>query len=112
MSVETDLVSAFIGDAGVSALIGDRMYHVEIPGAATFPAVRYNVISRRVLGGTCYWARVQTSAFAESYSDLKDLRDAIQTLTESKLNWRYFEGSESYENDEGLYHQPIDLIIT
>lgn len=111
MTVETTLYSAVTGDGTVNGLIGTRCYPVRAPGRATRPYITYFVISRTIIGGTCYRARIQLTITDTSYSGVKSVRDALQTLTEGTANWVWLEGPDAYEDQEGLFHQSVDLQI-
>ena len=112
MTIETDLYSAVTGDSGVNALIGTRMYPVVAPGGVTKPFITYFVITRTIMGGTCYRGRIQMTITDTSYSGVKGVRDALQTLVESTSNYVWLEGTDAYQDNEGLYHQSVDVQIT
>lgn len=112
MATESDLYSDLTGDAGVSAVVGSRVYPGVLPDTASYPAIAYRVISATVIGGVCKARRVQVDVYAQTYSDVKDGRDAVEALADGKAAWQYLEGPDLYEEDTKLYHQAIDLVIS
>lgn len=112
MSVEETVYSTITGDAGVSAIISTRLYPLALPGDVTLPAAAYWVISRVSEAGQKKRTRVQVDLYATSYSGVKALRDAFETLTDATLNWEWREGPDAWEEaGSGRYHQPVDIII-
>ena len=84
MSVERALYALLTGDAGVSALIGARLYPVIAPLGTAAPYATYQRISaRRVRSLTqrsgLSFARIQVDALATTYAGARGLADAIRT---------------------------------
>lgn len=84
MTVEELLYSHLTGDSGVQALVGSRVYPVELPQECTLPAVRYQLISRNELHvhpPTPLLAirRYQIDGFGTTYATAKALEAALKT---------------------------------
>lgn len=109
---EDTLRSDLIGDAGVSALVGTRVYANVLPEGVTLPAIAYRTVSANRIGGICLQRRVQVDYYAASYEALKEGRDAIEALSRTKHNWVYIEGPDFYEEDGNLHHQVIDVLMS
>ena len=82
--VETALYTILSSDAGVSALVGARIYPVVIPQDVSLPAVAYQRISAaRVYshdGPSCLARpRFQFSCTAESYGAARAVVNAVRT---------------------------------
>lgn len=82
MSIIPGLREFLLGDSAISAVIGARVYPVDLPQNATFPAVRVShvsdsrvVSSRRDLGLAS--PRIQIDAFGASYKAAADLAQLI-----------------------------------
>ncbi len=91
-SLESRLHSAFVGDAGVSALIGTRLYDRQLPPTPTYPCAAYQRISTIPLysqergseQGGVGWARFQISMWASGQNGGND-SDAIATAFANAL---------------------------
>ncbi|MFW6069654.1 MAG: DUF3168 domain-containing protein [bacterium] len=118
MNTESQLRADLSGDAGVSALVGTRIYPNVLPdtldpkNADHWPAIAYHTVDAVVIGGVCKQRRMQIDYYARSYSAMKEGRDAIEDLADGKSNWQYLEGPDFYEEDTKLHHQVIDVIIS
>jgi hypothetical protein len=120
MSFVTDLRSSLVADAGVSAIVSNRVYPVKYPLETTYPAIHYFVVSDVPVFSTDgtedgFRARVQFSLRAKTYFEgtgsLDALRTAVRTWargrTDITLNW----ASEIYEIEAKVYHLPVDVIL-
>lgn len=83
MSIETGIYAVLTGDAGVSALVGTRIYPLVVPQDASLPAIAY----QRVSGGPTYTqdgdanltpARFQFTCLGSSYSQAKAVATAVR----------------------------------
>lgn len=88
MTLEEALVSHLEVDAGVSALVGTRIYPLVVPQDADLPAIAYQRISgprEYALDGHtgAARARVQVTSVAESYSGAKALSVAVRAAMRS-----------------------------
>lgn len=125
MTVEELLYSHLTGDSGVQALVGSRVYPVELPQECTLPAVRYQMISRNELHvhvpcSLLAVRRYQVDGFALSYSSAKALEAALKTALYGFNKQAYacilstFIESMRDENDPevGEFSTSMDVLIT
>lgn len=82
MDMQGALRARLIADAGVSALVGQRVYWMERPQGASLPAIVLQVISedrpQHMKGFTGLdWARVQIDAWGLSYGDARGAAEAV-----------------------------------
>ena len=82
MSIETDLYATLSNDAGVSALVGTRIYPSLAPESAALPRIDYqNVAGSRIntLPGVSDMIRkrIQINCNANTYAGSKDLAAAV-----------------------------------
>ena len=83
MALEIGLVAHLTADAGVSALIGSRLYAEQMPQNPTYPAVVYSRVSTTqgdLLNGadTLTAVRIQFDAYAVDYAGVKALATAFR----------------------------------
>ena len=84
MSVESELVSLLINNAGVAALVGTRVYPVVLPQNPTLPAIVYQELRTATLvqssGDTgSRRGRYMLSLWATTYTPTKTLQSAVLT---------------------------------
>lgn len=84
MSLETGLRAELAADAGVSALVGGRIYPEYMPQDATYPAITYDRISTvrsQFLTGVDDFTqvRIQVDCWDDSYSGVKALASAVKS---------------------------------
>lgn len=116
--IEAKLFSYLTSNANVSELVGTRIYPITLPPNYTLPAITYAKISGPKInakGGATGLAhpRFQFSCWSKSYTEAKIIADTVRlalnawsectTYTENEL--------DLYEQDTGLYHVPIDVVI-
>lgn len=83
MNAEKAIYARLAAVAGVTALVGTRIYPVLAPQNPTFPHLVYQRISAERIGNLgadtdMVESRVQVSCFADSYSGTKELADAVR----------------------------------
>lgn len=129
MKVEAVIKYLLSSDAGVSALVGTDIFPVVVPKDKSPPKVIvYRVISN-VMQPTIdgfssfrlYKARVQVTAAAPIYSDLKALVQAVRDACHRKSGLLVgvkvvssvlsAEGSEEFDDAVQMFVQPIDFIV-
>ncbi len=91
MGIETGLYTELSGNAGVSALVGTRIYPQKLAQDATLPALVYSVISdprELTLDGPSDFirARVQVDAWADTYLEAIALSDAVRAAINGENN--------------------------
>lgn len=116
--METDLRADLVGDAGIAALVANRVYagvlstRLKDDNDADWPSIAFREVSGVRIGGVCMRRRMQVDIYARSYTAMKAVRDALETLANGKINWEYIEGPDLYEFDSGLHHQVVDIVIS
>lgn len=124
MSIETVLYDRGVAHAGLSALIGTRLYPGAMPQKCTYPAVSYwRVAASRVpaMGADTglVRARFQFDIWAEKYADARavaaQVRAAYQrwrTTTGVTIQDIYFVGEvDLYEDETRIHHAALDFEI-
>ena len=81
--LETGLVTHLEDDTGVGALIGDRIYPLQVPQDAELPALAYQIITDRYevthdQRSELSRARVQFTHVGTTYTALKSLSEAVR----------------------------------
>lgn len=81
--IEKVLNDFMLADAAVAGLADTRMYPVKLPPSAVFPAITYFRVSTdrdETLDGPTgrAGARIQTSAWGNTYAEAKQLAEAIR----------------------------------
>lgn len=123
MSIEADIYSSLTAHAGLSALIGTRLYPVLLPQNPTYPAVTYQRVSTpraQAINGTVASAgpRFQFAAWASTYSSavsvaaqvraaLIAMSGNIVTVYEVLLDGE----REVWEDDPGVFRRDVDALI-
>ena len=96
MSIEPGLYAHLSAAAGVSALVGTRIYPDRLPEAAALPAITYqrvSTVAQQGIGGLAELAsaRVQITAWADGpgrYSAAKEIAGAVvQSLAGFRGDW-------------------------
>ena len=116
MSIETDIRARLLADAGVSAIVGTRIYAVILPQDPTYPAASYQRISgprmQELAGATDRaMARIQIDSWAVTYAGAQSLAAAIReslngfigTLTTHHAVIRLDNERDWYESEAGVY---------
>lgn len=115
MTTLTNFVAAMEADAGISALVGDRIYPAPAPDAAAMPFITYQVISEIVTGSgaqPCEEMRIQVTPTDTSYATMKALSAAVKTFALTNGH-RYSAGADLIDIEAGtrLYYQPVDVFV-
>lgn len=119
--VEELLYSCLKNCAGLSALVGDRIYPVRAPQGVTAPFCVYTKISNNrqyAMGGyaNVQRHRFQVSCYGATYSSAKNVAAQVTAALEAwvaneiKAAFAINE-IDMYEKDTGLYHIPVDFYI-
>jgi hypothetical protein len=87
MSIETALFGYLSTYAGLTALVGTRVYPLNLPPKPTLPAVTYQKVSGariRTMGNTNLGGRprFQLTAWADTYAGAKDVAAQLQAALE------------------------------
>ncbi len=125
MSLESGIYTRLSGYANLTALVLARIYPKVIPQDCLLPAVEFQKISEtpeHAMGSdpSIRQSRIQVSAFAETYSEVKAVSAQIKaalsrysgTSSGTVIQDIFFEGDyDLYEPDTGIYHAPSDFIV-
>ena len=85
MSLEQGLVAELKADADVAALVGDRVYHEQLPESVTYPCIMYTRVStaqdRQVTGiSNMTQVQVQLDLMSLTTAEVKDLAVKVRAL--------------------------------
>ena len=119
MSFSTDLYTRLSSHAGLSALVGDRIYPLRLPQNPTLPAVVYQRISGQRLQNLDrntdgpQRIRVQLTAWAEDVDTANSVAEQVRLAMEASTGWRALHALdvEQYEPDTGLYSVVADYQV-
>ena len=125
MSIEEHVHTRLTGYAGLSTLVGSKVYAQEIPQDTTEPACAYQVISKNytpAMGANADVKRIrlQVTGFAVDYKSMKALElQIINALdrysgTENSVtvDAAFFDGAtDFFDSDFGIHQTNVDFII-
>ncbi len=123
MAIEADLFAALTGHAGLSALVGSRVYPLILPQNPTYPAVTYQRISTpmaQVVTGAVAAAstRFQVNVWANTYSSAVNvaaqIRAALLAMTGATVTVHEVlldNETEGWADESGIYSRILDVII-
>lgn len=118
MTFEVDLASSLREDAGVSAIVGDRIHPVRAPWQQTFPYLTYQISSTNVRT-LCYTYNgtrfdVTFDVWAKTYTEAAAVRRALLTLlntADSRFRAKSLTGSsDGYEDDTKVFRITVTAI--
>lgn len=128
MRAEKVVYDLLTGSEAVTALVGLKIYPGLIPQNTTIPAVSYELISsvdippiNAQAGGVILRSRVQVSALARTYAEVKTIQEAIRRALLFKSGLiagvqvnaitRELIGSDERDDESGLYMQGVDFLL-
>lgn len=129
MTMEEALYSYLSGYAGLTALVGTRIYPEMLPDSPTYPAVSYSRVSTRrertltIPSVAAVEARFQCSCWGERYADAKAVAVQIKAALQDFQGVMggtggvtVLEASTVNELDQHdarvrVYHVPVDVTI-
>ncbi len=129
MSIRTDLYSHLSGYAGLTALVGKRIYPLVKPLTTKLPCVVFQVISYTRTyshGGfsNLARARIQISVFAENVDGQPGYDSVEMISTQVKAAMEVWKDSypnvqavflvnevDIYESSTDVFHAPLDYIV-
>lgn len=128
MRAEKVMYSLLTGDAGVAALVANRVYPGKLPQNTVMPAISYEMVSAYDAvpvtangNGTLVYSRVQVTALAKSYADCKAVLEAARKAVLFKsgliLGVRVMSitragiGPDQRDDDLNLYLQSVDYTV-
>lgn len=119
--MESDLLAVLEGNAGVSALVGARIYPLILPQRVTLPAIRYQVIStipqptHNGASGLRQY-RIQLSVHAATYSAAQAVAEALHTALDAKkavfgsgTSCTVANDVPGYDEESGQYMRHVDV---
>lgn len=102
----SDLHQFLVADAGISALVGRRVYPQNLPQAVTYPAISYEQISgvrvRNLLGpGGKVRRRIAINLWASTNIEVWNLADTVRRALDGFDGWMgsTFVGSTRLDNE-------------
>lgn len=128
MTAEAVVYAVLSAAAGVSALVGARIYPGQVPEARGLPAIGVEHISGVRVGRIDAQApthptqsRIQVNLLATSYPQLKSLRAAVIAALQYQRGplagvqvisvLPDTQGPDTVDPDAGVYHQPLDFLV-
>lgn len=113
MTFQADLYAHIVADAGVSPLIGTRLYPSSAPQDVTTPFVIYYEFAtprdQTFNGIAVHRPRIQWSIYADHYDDCLDISGALQTALLAFESPVIFEDERAYHDvTTGLYRRDLD----
>ena len=118
MTFQSDLYSAVTGYAGLSTLVGTRVYPNDAPPDVTTPfIIYYEFATPREQTMNCDIAvskpRIQYSIYADTYADALAVGDALRSaLTATSLMVIFEDERGNQDMTSGLHRRDIDVRIT
>lgn len=118
MTIKDDIYTRLSGDAGVSALVGTRIYRRILPQDDDLPAITYTQVSETPLvnldgENAKRNARFQFDCFGSTDSAAEDLADALRAamVTDSVFANVRESQSDVYTDDSKQYRVTMDFSI-
>ena len=117
--IDEAIFSILSGDSGVSAIVGNRIYPMQLPLDCTLPALSYFKPSnpyKQITGSP----RFQIDCWAEDYLACQLLRDLVQVAldgyagtvnTVNIIRIIPLEAPDMYDSTAGVYHIPYDFRV-
>jgi hypothetical protein len=106
--------------AALAALVGQGIYPVVVPQGKPFPAVRYQLITRRGdsnrAGCGPDTAQIQVSVYAASYDLLETVEVAVRQALDGYSNGdeeiTCTNATDLFEEQQLLFHRAVDYTVT
>jgi len=125
MLIEEGLMTYLLAQTGVTGYVGERIHFVHAPQNVTTPyiiIIKISAVREHSHDGSSELAhpRFQLSVFAGTYSGVKTVTAALQTVLQAYSGTMgsvsvdvvlYDNETDMYEQETGLYHTALDYII-
>lgn len=113
MSAETQLYATLSAHAGLTALVGTRIYPDAIPENSALPAVVYiraNTVPTYSIGGVllCEEVRLALSGWSKTRAEAEAVADQVQAALQASGN-PITDRNSGFDNEVGLYAVTIDV---
>jgi hypothetical protein len=117
--IDEAIFTILSGNSGVSAIVGTRIYPMQLPLECTLPALSFSKPSnpfRRVSGSP----RFQIDCWAEDFLQCQHLRDMVETALNGYaglvnsvniIQIIPLEAPDMYDSTTGVYHIPYDFRV-
>lgn len=129
MRAEKVTYAVLSGAAGITAIVGTRIFGGGLPQGQALPALAYELISDvpvrtlNGLAGSNMWeARIQATAFDDDYAGVKSLLEQVLASMEFKSGpiagitvvavIPDITGPDLRDDDNGFFYQSRDFLIT
>jgi len=117
------LKNALSSSAGVTAIVGTRIYPLELPQTPTYEAITYQRVSNTAQQGSTALrqSRYQINCWAAKYSEAQELAVAVKTALEEYTDTDQIPGIkmsqvanefDDYDIEATVYRTVIDVILT
>jgi hypothetical protein len=123
--IEAGIVTLILGDTGIAALIGTRLYAVLVPEITVYPCLSYQVVSSvsqyTVDGKEFGQKRIQFDCWASFYTDAENLKQALRNVltaykgtlsdgtrvlgTFREIEIDFFEANSGVSGNPGVYRR-------
>ena len=125
MLIEEGLITYLLAQSGVTAYVGEQIHFVHAPQNVTAPyiiIIKISGVREHSHDGSSELAhpRFQLSVFANTYSEVKGIASALQTVLQTysgtmgsvNVDVVFYDNEvDMYEQETGLYHTALDYII-
>lgn len=118
MTTGTTVYSRLTSYSGISALVGTRVYPLNLPQKPTYEAITYQRISNGPQNGstTIRESRWQISCWAETYAEAHALavqvKTALEEWTANGIKMAYVVNEiDDYDDEAEVYRTLVDVIL-
>lgn len=118
MTAETEARAAVVAAAGVTALVGTRVYPMKLRQGATLPAVTYQragtapVNSMSGDTSSLDQVRIQYDAYASTHGAAEEVTTAIRAALRSNPRFVYIDERDfDYDDETATYRRMIEFYI-
>lgn len=128
MRAESVIYTLLTGNAGVTALVGAKIYPGRLPQNTVMPAISYELVSGHEIlpinaqaGGVLLRSRVQVTVLAKSYAETKAVHEAARKALLFQRGLigavrvisitRDLIGADERDDELGLYIQSVDYLL-
>ena len=121
MTIEEAIYSYLSGEAGITTIVGNRIYPMILPQDTDYPALTYF----RVSGPEHHdkdvaFPRIQISCWAEKYEEARTLAGEVKAAFQrlkgpmgdpgvAVIQGVFLNVLDLYDNETQVYHMPVDI---